>query len=159
MSNNDFIFNLKLSELCLMKNIDKRLVRITGRVDLENGLNDDKQLVIYSLESIETLIPNKFLKKNGLDFIELNEANIDIKDDTSLTEFKCLVDLTYLNDFNLNDMNPQHDSIQFLGYKDSTSTVTNCKFRAIYHRILKRINQSKYYASLQIQNSYLNRKI
>lgn len=159
MSNNDFIFNLKLSELCLMKNIDKRLIRITGKADLENEVNDDKQLVIYSLEGVETLIPNKFLKNNGLDFNELNEANIDINEDTSIHKFKCLVDLTYLNDYNLNDLNPQHDCIQFLGYKDSTSTVNNCKFRAIYYRILKRINQSKYYAFLQIQNSYLNRKI
>lgn len=159
MSTKDLILNLKLSELCLMKSVDKRLVRITGKIELDNELNDGKQLIICSEESIETIIPNKFLKKNGLEFSELDEANIDFSEDISFHKFKCLVDLSYLEEFNLNDMNPEHDSIQFFGYKDSSSTVNNCKFRAIYHRVLRRINPSKYYAALQIQNFYLNRKI
>ncbi|CAF1009776.1 unnamed protein product [Brachionus calyciflorus] len=155
--NKETILNLKLSELNLMRVKDRKFIKITGKIDLNNELNDGKQLVIYSDESLDSILPNKFLLENGLELEDLEEIKPNSKNEIEI--FKCLVDLSYLEDFELKNINLQHDLVQFFGYKDSSSTKIDCKFRAVYYRILKRTNLNKYYMAMNIQNSYLNKKL
>lgn len=154
------IFNLKLSELNMMIVKDRRLVRITGKVDPLNKHNDGKQLAIFSEEMIDSIEPNEMLIHNKIEFANLSDVfSMTMNNDVKNKRFECLVDLSYLDEFNQNDLNPHHDLIQFYGYKDSSSTLDECKFRALYFRVVKRTSLGKYYTAIQIQNSFINEKI
>jgi hypothetical protein len=127
--------NLKLSELCLYIPKDKRLIRITGNIDATQ-LNNVNSLVLSSRE--------------------YNESTQSFK------QYKCLIDVECLYDFDLKDFHAQHDLVQFIGYKQeidclSSANLEFIQFKAIYFRIIKRQTIEKYYFALDVQNNYLNR--
>ena len=129
------IQNLKLSELSILVPKDRALLRITGNVDL-NESSDDTSLILWSKE--------------------LNAAT------NSLKSYKCVVDLSMLDGFNIRDLHAQHDLVQFIGYKQEVDCLTSdyleyAHFKAVYFRVIRRLTIDKYYAALDVQNSYLNR--
>lgn len=162
MNKDQTIYNLKLSELCMMIVSNRQLIKITGNLDISNEINDGKQLMIYSEESLDSMIPNRLLIESNIEFVNFSqyfESNLSNSGDSH--RFECLVDLSYLHDFNFYDLNlrGQHDIIEFYGYKDSTSTINLCKFKALYYRIIARTNLTSYYKAIQVQTSYINKKL
>lgn len=68
-----------------------------------------------------------------------------------------LVDLSCLVDFNLNDINVQHDLVQFIGSRDMINT-NIIRFKALHFRVIRRTSLESYYTALNIQNNYLRLK-
>jgi hypothetical protein len=110
---NQIIYHMKLSEMNMLIPQDRRLFRITGNVDLSRSECNNSQLVIYSEEEnkckCENDLPLEFIEENlKFNFNYLNKSN----------HHQVLVDLTLLEEFKLDDINLQHDLIQFIGYKE-----------------------------------------
>jgi len=126
MSNETSIKLIKLSDYLKIDfdlKSERIMLRLTGNIDPDQS--DTKQLLLFSLEEV----------------------------DKKMQRFEVNIDLSYLNDFNLKDIHPLHDLIQFIGYKDPT---TKNYFRALYFRLLKRTSLKNYYSAIDIQNSYLS---
>jgi hypothetical protein len=149
------IYSLKMSELCRMVVKDKKMIKITGNLDMNNKhvlmVADKKELVLFSNECEAEL--NPFLVRNGFEFDHESEGNGGVQ------RYEALVDFSCLDEFNLVDIHPVHDLVQFVGYKDSTSTSDICKFKAVFFRVIKKTTLAKYYKALEVQNSYLNNQI
>lgn len=132
MTNDQPIKQMKISEYL---NIDfefkteRLMLRLTGNVDVD--LSNSEQLLLFSIED-----------------------HVNNKSEIVSERYEVLVDLTYLNDFNLSDIHVQHDLVQFIGYKDP-SMDHSIVFRAIYFRLLKRTSIKTYYTAIDIQNNYL----
>lgn len=132
MTNDQPIKQMKISEYL---NIDfefkteRLMLRLTGNVDVD--LSNSEQLLLFSIED-----------------------HVNNKSEIVSERYEVLVDLTYLNDFNLSDIHVQHDLVQFIGYKDP-SMDDSIVFRAIYFRLLKRTSIKTYYTAIDIQNNYL----
>ena len=125
MSSDQTIRHIKISDYLQVNfglKSERTMYRLTGNIDLD--LSNSKQLLLFSIEEHENISKRSEVK----------------------------VDLSYLNDFNLNDIHPQHDLIQFIGYKDP-SEMSNM-FRALYFRLLKRTSSKEYYEAINIQNAY-----
>ena len=91
MSSDQTIRHIKLSDYLQVDfglKTERTMYRLTGNIDLD--LSNSKQLLLFSIEEHENISKRSEVK----------------------------VDLSFLNDFNLNDIHPQHDLIQFIGYKD-----------------------------------------
>jgi hypothetical protein len=150
------IYSLKISDLGRMVVRDKKLIKITGNLDMNNKhvlmIADKKQVLVYSSEEGDSAI-NPFLIRNGFEFDEETEEVDDKR-----VRHEALVDFSCLDEFNLTDIHPVHDLVQFVGYKDSTSTLEECKFKAIFFRVIKRTTLAKYYAALNIQYSFINKQ-
>lgn len=108
---------------------ERLMLRLTGNVDVD--LSNSEQLLLFSIED-----------------------HVNNKSEIVSERYEVLVDLTYLNDFNLSDIHVQHDLVQFIGYKDP-SMDDSIVFRAIYFRLLKRTSIKTYYTAIDIQNNYL----
>ena len=68
-----------------------------------------------------------------------------------------LVDLSSLENFNLYDINVQHDLVQFIGSRDMAYT-SLIRFKALFFRIIPRTSLENYYTALNVQNNYLRLK-
>jgi hypothetical protein len=116
---NQTIYHMKLSEMNMLIPQDRRLFRITGNVDLSRDYSYS-QLVIYSEEEnnskSEKDLPSEFIEENlNFNFNYLKKSN----------HHQVLVDLSLLEEFKLDDINLQHDLIQFIGYKEQNSKKVN----------------------------------
>jgi phage anti-repressor protein len=164
--NNDFrtpaVCHLKLSELNQIVVRGKKLVKITGNVDLNNKhvlmLNHKKEIVLYSEEPKGRAADNTFLISNGFEF-EDSAENTQKEDSLETWRYQVLVDFSFLDDFNVLEINPAHDLVQFVGYKASSSTNELTRFDAISFRVIKRTTLAKYYAALDVQNSFVSIRI
>ena len=163
----DPIFNLKLSELNTMIVKDKKLLKITGNVDLTNThpllvYSDKKEILVYSLEHFDSLYANEentFLLAHGFEFEHLTKvASFSSENENGAHRFECLVDVSCLHEFHLTDIHTSHDLVQFIGYKDSSSSVECCRFKALFFRLIKRTSLNKYYYALSFQNSFMKSK-
>ncbi len=111
------IYHMKLSEINMLESHYSRLFRISGNIDQtrkRNNNNSNSQLVLFSEE--ENLLKNE----NDLQLSFLEE-NFKFNFGYAKRRHQVLVDLSFLNDFNWNDINLQHDLIQFIGYKKQNS--------------------------------------
>ncbi len=148
--NEKTLFNLKLSELNALIVEDRRLLRITGNVDKEKSTNE--ALYLYSEEDWDSIN----LKRSESIF----KLKFDAKrpsDCKASQRYEVIVDVEYLDSFNLMDMHHQHDLIQLIGYKERQSFPNEpCKFKALYYRIVKRTNLQVYYQAIDIQYEYIN---
>jgi hypothetical protein len=162
----DPIFNLKLSELNRMIVKDKKLLRVTGNIDLNNThplliYNDKKEILLYSLEDFagSNKENNRFLMSKNFEFEDVSNYSFDL-DEENRARFECLIDLSCLEEFNLTDIHPQHDLVQFIGFKDAESIESRCcRFRALFFRVIKRTSLCKYYYALDFQNNFISSKI
>jgi len=102
---------------------ERVMYRLTGNVDL--NLSNSKQLLLFSIE----------------EYADVSQR------------YEVKVDLSFLREFNLNDIHPQHDLVQFVGHKDPSEN--SSMFRALYFRLLRRTSSKAYYEAINIQNDYL----
>ena len=149
------IFNLKLSELVRMQVTEKRTLKVTGKLDRSNKhpllfYSSNREIVLYASKNDDTckVAANRFLLENNFEFNDdSNHPGSDC--------FETLVDISLLDDFNVVDINPAHDLVQFIGYKDSNSTLSVCRFKAIFFRVISRANLANYYAALDVQYEFI----
>ena len=147
--NDEIIYHLKLSELSKMIAQNRRLIRITGRVDTSKAMTNES----ISLISTETNCNQ--IAANLLEIFQFDlQSHDEFKD-----SYQTLVDLTLVNTFDLNDINTMHDLLQFIGYKELDNGREECHFNAIYYRLIKRTNLEDYYHALNLKESYLSCKL
>lgn len=147
--NEKTIFNLKLSELNALIAEERRLVRITGNVDITKSTNET--LYLYSEEDSDSIN----LKRSESIF-KLKFDRKESSDGQITQRYEVIADVEYLDSFNLMDMHHQHDLIQIIGYKERQSSPNEpCKFKALYYRIIKRTNLQVYYQAIDIQYGHI----
>lgn len=141
------VYHVKLSQLNQLVNTGRRLMRITGCLDINKSTNDT--VVIYSQEN--DIFKSSFLEK----YFEFDEDAVLF----SNNYFEVWVNLDLMSErqFNIRDLNPNHDLLQFIGYKDSTIK-NKCVFKAMHIRIIKRMNLNSYYYVIDTQNDYITKK-
>lgn len=135
MNSDAVMQSLKLSELGKLATIERKLVKITGKIDFSSSKTTGQEVLLYSDEQSA--------------------------DDTTF-RVEVVVDTELLDDFNVADLNGHHDIVQFIGYKDLTSLSTcepkECRFKAMNCRIISRTSLASYYYALDTQNAYINRR-
>ena len=122
------IRHVKLSNLSLISDTEKSTVRITGNVD-EKATNGNELVLVNA-----------------------------IRTGNNIEEDRVSVNLNLLDDFNLKNMNINHDLVQFIGSRQfSSETNEDCiiKFKALYFRFIRRTSLENYYAALKVQEDYL----
>lgn len=131
----EVIASLKVSDFIDMPQVDRKLFRITGKIDPQSRFTSGKDVLVYSEES---------------------RCATDESTTAEVKRYELIVDTEYLDEFNLHDINFNHDLIQFLGYKAPNGSLDLlCKMKAMHFRVIKRTNLKNYYAALDIQNSYI----
>lgn len=133
MNTDPVMLNLKLSEITRLTTNERRLVKITGKIDMLSEKTIGKEVLVFSEESIS----------------DTNERS------------EVIIDTELLEDFNLADINSQHDIVQFIGYKDLNTANCEpgqCRFKAMNFRIISRTSLTSYYFAIDTQNAYINRK-
>ena len=161
------IYHLRLSELSRLVAEDRRLLRITGRVDLSET-NSNELLHLFSDEAATSEISAHLLEH--FRFEPAHEHRGKSASSSLLRRHRCLVDGSLLADLTLGDINLHHDLVQFIGYKEQqqqqqqhpherSDNATECRFKAMYFRLIKRTTLDAYYQALDVKDAYVNRKL
>lgn len=151
------IFSMKISELTRLRVGSGRSnlkIKITGQVNRPNEnalmLSNKKQVLLFSIEEESSMLDENQLLASEFEFDPIEAGS---------NRFETWVDVSNLEEFDFNNISPQHDIVQFIGYKDSSSTSSRCNFNAIFSRVIKRANLSKYYFALDVQNKFINERM